>query len=78
MSPNALKELKGKTSRLTNLSPFMDKDNLLRAGGRIGKAEESPYNLKFPMILPNAEDENVRALIREYHTKNMHSTRLHT
>ena len=78
MSPNALKELKSKTSRLTNLSPFMDKDNLLRAGGRIGKAEEFSYNLKFPMILPNAEDENVRALIREYHTKNMHSTRLQT
>ena len=78
VTPNALKELKSKTSRLTNLSPFIDKDNLLRAGGRIGKAEEFSYDLRYPMILPNSDDENVRALIREYHVKNMHSSRLQT
>ena len=78
VTPNALKELKSKTSRLTNLSPFIDKDNLLRAGGRIGKAEEFSYDLRYPMILPNSDDENVRALIREYHVKNKHSSRLQT
>ena len=42
------KELGNKTSRLTNLSHLIDKANLLRAGGRIGKPEKTSYGKKHP------------------------------
>ena len=77
VTPNSLKELRSKTSKLTSLSPFLD-NNLLRAGGRIAKGEEFSYDTRFPMILPGHSDENVRALIREYHVKNMHCSRIQT
>ena len=77
-SPNALKELKTKSSQLRTLSPFLDENNLLRAGGRFGKADYLPFDTRFPMILPGAKDECVRALIRGIHTENMHCSRAQT
>ena len=77
-TPNAMKELRSKNSRLTNLSPFLDKDNLIRAGGRIEKAKAYSYDMRNPMVLPDSKDENVRALIREHHVKNLHSSQQQT
>ena len=77
-SPNALKDMKLRTSKLTSLSPFLDENNVLRAGGRCGKAEYLPYDIRYPMILPNHQDENVRALIRGYHIKAMHCSKTQT
>ena len=77
-TPNAMKELRSKNSRLTSLSPFLDKDNLIRAGGRIEKAKVYSYDMRNPMVLPDSKDENVRALIREYHVKNLHSSQQQT
>ena len=73
-SPNAIKELKVKSSSLTFLSPFIDTANVMRSGTRCRKAENVPYESRFPIILPNYRDENVRSLIRYYHLKNMHTT----
>ena len=77
VTPNSLKELRSKTSKLTSLSPFLD-GTLLRAGGRFAKAEEISFDTKYPIILPGIKDENVRALIREHHVKFMHCSRVHT
>ena len=77
-SPNAIKELKVKGSSLTHLSPFIDSNNVIRFGGRIRKSEQTPFNSRFPIILPNHHDENVRSLIRHYHCLNMHTTITHT
>ena len=78
LQPNALKELRSKTSRLTNMSPFLDHGDLIRAGGRYAKAEDFPYDAKYPIILPGPSDENVRSLIREQHVKEFHCSRLQT
>ena len=39
ISPNADTELRTKTSKITSLSPFLDKNLCLRAGGRLGKSD---------------------------------------
>ena len=74
-SPNALKELNIKDSKLSSLSPFIDENGLIRAGGRCEKAEYLPYNHKYPIILPNHQNETVRAIIRHYHQS--HYNRYH-
>ena len=71
-SPNAIKELKVKGSSLTHLSPFIDENNVIRYGGRIRKSEHMSFNSKFPIILPNHKDENIRSLIRHYHRHSAH------
>ena len=70
LSPNAVNEMKVKNSPLATLSPYIDQNNVMRSGGRIGKAEYLPYETRFPIILPNHKNENVRALIRHYHFRN--------
>ncbi|KAK3724031.1 hypothetical protein QZH41_007681 [Actinostola sp. cb2023] len=40
-----------KTSSLYRLDPFLDKEGLLRVGGRL-KLADIPYDEKYPMILP--------------------------
>ena len=77
-SPNALNEMKVKNSSIAKLSPFLDQNNVMRAGGRCGKAEFLSYDSKYPIILPNHSDENVRSLIRGYHFKNMHCSKTQT
>ena len=76
-SPNAHKELRTKTSRLNSLSPFLDGDNVLRAGGRLGKALFIMYDTKYPKILPK-NCSQVKSLIRHCHLMNAHSSRLQT
>ncbi|XP_035907255.1 uncharacterized protein LOC118509982 [Anopheles stephensi] len=48
---------KGKTvskrSRIYQLLPFLDEENVLRMRGRIGAAAEVPYCARYPVILPN-------------------------
>ena len=69
-SPNSINDMKIKNSKLAKLSPFLDKSNVMRAGGRIAKAEYLPYNQRFPIILPNSSHEIVQSLIRHYHQAN--------
>ena len=76
-SPEAKVELRSKTSKLTNRNPFLDNDLVLRVGGRLGETETMTYDAKFPMILPN-KDNNVKALIRHQHYRLAHATINHT
>ena len=77
-TPNALTELRTKVSKITNLSPFIDDKDVVRAGSRYAKADHLAYDTKFPIILPGFADQNVRSLIRHIHTKNMHCSRVQT
>ena len=74
-SPNALKELRNKSS-LTNLNPFLDENLTLRVGGRLGKSDILSYDEKYPKILPQS-DEHVSSLIRCEHEKLLHATISH-
>ena len=76
-SPDSYKELKSRSSKLTSLSPFLDQNNLMRAGGRFSKSDKIPFDIKYPIILP-ADDENVASLIRHFHKTNFHCTSLET
>ncbi|GFU36338.1 integrase catalytic domain-containing protein [Nephila pilipes] len=40
------------SSKLLNLSPFLDEKNVLRVGGRL-QHSELPLNHKHPMLIPN-------------------------
>ena len=73
-SPNSVKDMQLKDSKLTTLSPFLDNENIIRAGGRCAKAEYVPYGSRFPIIIPNHNHELTRSLIRHYHQKNLHTT----
>ena len=73
-SENSLNELNLKNSKLSTLSPFIDERNVMRAGGRIAKADFLPYDTRFPIILPNHHTPEVRSLIRYYHNKNFHAS----
>ena len=76
-SPNAHKELRQKSSKINSLSPFLDSNNCLRAGGRLGKASFIAYDTKYPLILPK-HCSQVKSLIRHYHETNAHASRLQT
>ena len=78
VGPNATTELKTKASRITSLAPFVDEENLLRAGSRFQDSAHLSYETQFPIILPGSRDENVRALIRHVHEKNMHCSKIQT
>ena len=49
----AKRELKG-GSPLLGLNPFIDKDGMIRVGGRLENSS-LPYTIKFPVILPKGE-----------------------
>ena len=66
-SPNTIHDMNIKDTKLAKLCPFLDSHNVMRAGGRIAKAEYLPYNHRYPIILPNSTSEPIRALIRHYH-----------
>lgn len=53
-----------KTSSLYRLDPFLDKDGILRVGGRIRNALVS-YEIKHPVILPSKG--HITALLVKYH-----------
>lgn len=57
-------------SKLVNLHPMFDSTELIRVGGRIGKAE-LPFDTKHPIIVP-PHSRFSRALILEAHRKTNH------
>lgn len=59
-----------KESKLTNLSPILDSQELLRVYGRLSNADV-PYNEKHPLIIPN-QGHLTQLLIREAHEKTLH------
>ena len=77
-SPNAMHELKKRSTKLAHLNPYLDEFDVMRAGGRMCNSEILPHDLKFPMILPNIKDEHVKALVRQIHTDNYHCSRIQT
>ena len=78
-TPNAQFELRRKDSHLRNLSPFLDENLCLRAGGRLGNSTVYSFDQKFPLILPNpSQEEIVKFLIRFEHESNAHASRLQT
>lgn len=58
-------------SRLSNLSPFLDKDGLLRVGGRLKHAPLS-YAQKHPLLLPRTH-HITELIIRHEHIRHWHS-----
>ena len=73
-----LKYLKNKTavknkSSLASLDPFLDKNELIRVGGRLKKSFLD-FAIKHPVILPK-QSPIVKALIRHFHFKVNHSGR---
>ena len=56
--------------KLQKLSPFLDKDGLLRVGGRLQNASIA-YNARHPLLLPY-KDKYVRLLVEKYHAVNLH------
>ncbi|XP_054868580.1 uncharacterized protein LOC129349422 [Amphiprion ocellaris] len=67
------KEVKSCHSKLHQLSPFLDKQDIVRVGGRLTKASLHP-NIKHPAILPK-EHHLSRLLIKHYHEKIHHQGR---
>lgn len=65
------KQSVAKSSRIRNLDPFIDRDGLLRVGGRIEEASV-PYNQKHPIILPS-DHHVVKLLITLEHTSLLHT-----
>ncbi|XP_055527974.1 uncharacterized protein LOC129720516 [Wyeomyia smithii] len=63
-----------KNSSLYKLTPFLDEDGVLRFGGRMERAENMPYDKKFPIILPR-KHATTEKLIQSYHEKYGHANR---
>ena len=63
-----------KSSTLFRLDPFLDKDGLIRVGGRLGNSQEFEENFKHPVILPK-KSFIVELIIRDTHKKVAHAGR---
>ena len=59
------------SSKLTNLSPELDSDGLIRCNGRLKYTESLPYDTRFPVILPR-DSCVTRMIVRSYHEENNH------
>lgn len=59
------------SSKLLQLTPFLDSDGLLRVGGRLENASCS-YNVKHPLVLPK-NHIFVDLIIKYYHEKYFHA-----
>ncbi|XP_076686036.1 uncharacterized protein LOC143378082 [Andrena cerasifolii] len=60
-----------KESRIFSLTPFIDRDKIIRVGGRL-KNSNIPYSQKYPILLPRSE--HVTRLIIQYeHNRHMHA-----
>lgn len=66
-----LKKPLSPTSRLKYLQPFLDEFELLRVGGRLGKANIK-FNVQHPLILP-AKNPMVNSLVNEHHLRHLHA-----
>ncbi|KAF8784540.1 hypothetical protein HNY73_010203 [Argiope bruennichi] len=60
-----------KKSPLSALCPFIDKDGLLRVGGRLQNASLQ-YNAKHPIILPNQHKLSI-LIVQYFHILNLHA-----
>ncbi|XP_045490597.1 uncharacterized protein LOC123690703 [Pieris rapae] len=65
-----LKGTVNKKSKLTTLNPFLDKDDILRVGGRLDRANISD-NLKHPLIMPS-KSHLTNLIIMEAHERTLH------
>ncbi|XP_023230433.1 uncharacterized protein LOC111630550 [Centruroides sculpturatus] len=62
-----------KSSKIRNLCPFLDNDNILRVGGRLQNATLNFYN-KHPAILPT-KHYLTKCILTYFHRKYLHLTR---
>ncbi|XP_076629121.1 uncharacterized protein LOC143345645 [Colletes latitarsis] len=60
-----------KPGKLLPLSPFLDKDEIIRVGGRLANAD-IPFKSKHPAVLPN-KHHITDIIIRDSHIKHGHS-----
>lgn len=60
-----------KSSALANMSPFLDKDEIIRVGGRLRNAPLA-FDKKHQIILPKNHDLT-KMIIRHFHVVNLHS-----
>lgn len=60
-----------KKSKILPLAPFLDKDGVLRVGGRL-RNSDLPYNQKHPILLPN-HHLFTKLLVHDEHIANMHA-----
>ncbi|KMQ86875.1 hypothetical protein RF55_14025 [Lasius niger] len=58
-------------SRLLNLNPFLDENDLLRVGGRLSKSS-LPYSAKHQILLPT-NHALTQLIIRHFHERNLHT-----
>ncbi|XP_052759354.1 uncharacterized protein LOC128202583 [Galleria mellonella] len=68
---NNLKNNKYCSSALNKLRPFIDKDDVIRVGGRLSSSAED-YCTKYPLLLPR-RDHVIDILIDFYHKKHLHA-----
>lgn len=59
-----------KTNSIASLSPFLDKNGILRVGGRLAKAD-IPFDAKHQMLLPS-KHPITKLIVREFHRKCLH------
>lgn len=53
------------------LCPFLDKDGLLRVGGRLSQSNNMDYEKKHPLLLPRAH-KLTSLIVEEYHRRFLH------
>ncbi|XP_078051680.1 uncharacterized protein LOC144477814 [Augochlora pura] len=58
-------------SKLNTLDPFLDRDGIIRVGGRL-KHANIPYSQQHPMVLPKSHHVTTLILLDE-HLRNMHA-----
>ena len=63
-----------KSSTLFRLDPLLDKDGLIRVGGRLGNSQEFEESFKHPVILPK-KSFIVELIIHDAHKKVAHAGR---
>lgn len=59
------------TTHIRCLNPFLDKDGMIRVGGRISAADDFGYDKKFPILLPKNH------ILTKLIFKNIHESFLH-
>lgn len=64
-----------RSSPLSKLTPLIDEDGLIRMEGRCERAENLPFNLRFPIILP-ANSEITKMIVQHFHERCGHGYRL--
>lgn len=65
-----------KHSKIIQLNPWIDEDNVLRVGGRLHNAN-IPYNKKIPVILPQ-DNHITKLIINLAHQTTLHGGSHHT